>query len=207
MDGALAESALLQFATLNYDLGSYAKAYNAYIRLRDGAKLEANRKTALVGLMRSAYRARQWEDALQDAQTVMEAEKENPALLREARYVRAKSFLSTSRRDKALEEFRILAQQPSTDEGAEAAYLLIQDQYDRGQFDGIQEKVYSFSEKAAGQNYWLAKAFIVLGDTFAEQGNRAQAKATFESIRSGYTSSGPQDDVLDQVELRLHKLQ
>lgn len=207
LDGALAESALLQFATLNYDLGSYAKAYNAYIRLRDGAKLEANRKTALVGLMRSAYRARQWEDALQDARTVMDAEKENPALLREARYVRAKSFLSTSRRDKALEEFRILAQQPSTDEGAEAAYLLIQDQYDRGQFDGIQEKVYSFSEKAAGQNYWLAKAFIVLGDTFAEQGNRAQAKATFESIRSGYTSSGPQDDVLDQVELRLHKLQ
>ena len=66
--------------------------------------------------------------------------------------------------------------------------------------------VYDFSGKAGVQNYWLAKAFIVLGDTFAEEGNTAQAKATFESIRSGYTSTGTQDDVLDQVELRLRKL-
>ena len=137
----------------------------------------------------------------------MDAEKDNADLLREARYVRGKSFLSTSRREEALAEFQVLAQAPSTNEGAEAAYLLIQDQYDRGQFDGIQDKVYAFAEKAGGQNYWLAKAFIVLGDSFAEQGNLAQAKATFESIKNGYTSEGPQDDVLDQVELRLHKLQ
>ncbi|MBQ4189485.1 MAG: Spi family protease inhibitor, partial [Bacteroidales bacterium] len=45
----------------------------------------------------------------------------------------------------------------------------------------------------------------VLG--YAEQGNLTQARATFESIRDGYTAEGPQDDVLDQVELRLRKLQ
>lgn len=207
LDGALAESALLQMANLQYEMGSYGKAYSAYLRLRDSAQLEANRGTALIGLMRSAFRARQWDDALKDAQAVMDAEKDNADLLREARYIRGKSFLSTSRREEALTEFQILAQAPSTNEGAEAAYFLIQDQYDRGQFEGIQDKVYAFAEKAGGQNYWLAKAFIVLGDSFAEQGNLAQAKATFESIRNGYTSEGPQDDVLDQVELRLRKLQ
>ena len=155
-------------------------------------------------MMRSAFRAREWEDALEHADMVLKAE--NPALQREARYVKAKSYLGSSQRDQALEEFRALAGDPSTDEGAEAAYILIQDQYDRGQFEGIQDKVYEFADKAAGQNYWLAKAFIVLGDTFAEQGNLAQARATFESIRSGYTASGPQDDVPDQVDLRLRKL-
>jgi hypothetical protein len=34
----------------------------------------------------------------------------------------------------------------------------------------------------------------------------AQAKATFQSIKSGYTPYGPGDEVLDQVELRLRKL-
>ena len=34
----------------------------------------------------------------------------------------------------------------------------------------------------------------------------SQARATFESIKSGYTSTGDQDDVLDQVEMRLKKL-
>ena len=204
LDGALAEGALLQLAKLSYELGSYGKAYASYLKLRDAAKLDANVESAVIGLMRSAFRARQWEDAIRDAAPVLKAE--NAALRREAHYVRAKSFLSTSRRAEALEEFKVLATEPSTDEGAEAAYVLIQDQYDRGQFDGIQDRVYGFAEKAGGQNYWLAKAFIVLGDSFVEQGNLPQAKATFESIRSGYTSTGTQDDVLDQVEIRLRKL-
>ncbi len=206
LDGALAESAYMQYATLCYEMGSYAKAYNAYVQLKEMARLDANRSIALVGLMRSAFRARQWDDALADAAPVLEAAAEDKALAREARYVMAKSYFSTSRREEALKEFAILAEEPSTPEGAEAAYRIIQDQYDRGAFDGILEKVYAFSEKAGDQSYWLAKAFIVAGDTFAEQGNFAQAKATFQSIRAGYTSTGEQDDVLDQVELRLSKL-
>ncbi len=205
LDGALQESARMQIARLQYELENYAKAYQAYLKLKENAKMDANMELAAIGLMRSAFRAHQWDDAIANANTVARAE--DPALQREARYVRAKSFLSSSRRSEAFEEFQQLAQAPATDEGAETAYLIIQDQYDRGQFDGIQEKVYSFAEKAGGQNYWLAKAFIVLGDSFAEQGNLAQAKATFESIRSGYSSSGPQDDVLDQVDVRLRKLQ
>ena len=206
LDGALAESAYLQYATLCYEMGSYAKAYNAYLQVKEMARLEANRSIALVGLMRSAFRARQWDDALADAAPVLEAAGEDKVLSREARFVMAKSYLATSRREEALKEFAVLAEEPSTPEGAEAAYRIIQDQYDRGAFDGILEKVYAFSEKAGDQSYWLAKAFIVAGDTFAEQGNFAQAKATFQSIKAGYTSTGEQDDVLDQVELRLSKL-
>ena len=205
LDGALQESALLQYASIQYQLGNYAKAYGAYVRLQESAKMEANRQKAAVGLMRSSFRARQWADAITDATAVLKATRDE-SLQREARYVRAKSYLSSSERDKALEELKVLSQQPSTDEGAEAAYLLIQDQYDRAQFQGIQNAVYDFSGKAGGQNYWLAKAFIVLGDSFAEQGNLPQAKATFQSIRNGYTSTGVGDDVLDQVELRLSKL-
>ena len=54
--------------------------------------------------------------------------------------------------------------------------------------------------------YWLAKSFIVLGDSFVEREELEQAKATFESVRDGYTPSGKDDDVIDNVELRLKKL-
>ena len=33
-----------------------------------------------------------------------------------------------------------------------------------------------------------------------------QAKATFESVRNGYTPYGNDDDVLDNVDVRLRKL-
>ena len=206
LDGALAEGALLQLATLQYGLGNYPEAYRSYLKLRDSAQFKQNREGALLGLMRSAFRAREWEDALSDARAVLAAFKADDSLQREARFVCAKSLMSTSRRSAALNEFRELAKAPATDEGAEASYVLIQDSFDRADFAAVQERVYAFAEKAGGQNYWLAKAFIVLGDTFAEQDNMAQARATFESIRSGYTPSGPQDDVLDQVEMRLKKL-
>ena len=53
----------------------------------------------------------------------------------------------------------------------------------------------------------IAKAFITLGDSFAEQDNLAQAKATFESVQNGYKpAEGTSDDVLDNVRMRLEKL-
>jgi TolA-binding protein len=84
--------------------------------------------------------------------------------------------------------------------------MMIQDAYDQGRFDTVESKVYDFAGKAGDQSYWLAKAFIVLGDTFAELGNLTQAKATFESVKNGYTPEGDTDDVLDAVEMRLAKL-
>ena len=156
--------------------------------------------------MRSAFRAREWADALSDAREVAASVKGDAAIQREARYVSAKSLMSTSRRAEALDEFRLLAKEPSTPEGAEASYILIQDCFDRADFAAVKDRVYAFSEKAGDQNYWLAKAFIVLGDSFAEQENMSQARATFESIKEGYTPAGDQDDVLDQVEMRLRKL-
>jgi TolA-binding protein len=168
--------------------------------------LDDNKYAASVGMMRSAFKAREFEDALASAQAVRSDRRSSDAVRREADYVRAKSCLGMSRRAEAYGIFEQLAKDPSTDEGAEAAYLIIQDRFDRAEFDGIQDKVYDFAGKASGQNYWLAKAFIVLGDTFAENGNLTQAKATFESIKSGYKPYGPEDEVLDQVELRLRKL-
>ena len=207
LTGALEESATLSYAQTNYALGNYAKAFTSYKRLAEIARMEENTRSAQIGLMRSAYRARQWEDALTYSDLVSRLPSIGDDLSREAIYVRAKSFMSTSRRDEALAQLQILAKKPYTAEGAEAAYLIIQDQYDRAEFAGIKNEVYAFADGAGDQSYWLAKAYIVLGDTFAEQGNLDQALATFESIRSGYEPFGNSDDVLDQVDLRLRKLE
>jgi hypothetical protein len=67
--------------------------------------------------------------------------------------------------------------------------------------------VYAFSDAGSPQVYWLAKSFIVLGDSFVERDELAQAKATFESVRDGYEPQNADDDVRDNVELRLKKLE
>ena len=112
---------------------------------------------------------------------------------------------SPSRRDEAFVLFKDLAKKPATQYGAEANYLLIQDAYDRAKYQEVQDLVYAFAESGSGNGYYLAKSFIILGDSFADQDEFAQAKATFESIRDGYTNTG--DDVLESVKMRLEKLE
>ena len=119
----------------------------------------------------------------------------------------AKSYLASSRREQAFVILERLAKDVSGPYGAEAAYLVILDCYDRGDFDNVETKVYAFADTPSEQTYWLAKSFIVLGDSFVERGEVEQAKATFESVRDGYTPSGKNDDVMDNVNMRLKKLE
>ena len=71
-------------------------------------------------------------------------------------------------------------------------------------FTDVQNQTFDFSEKAGNQTYWLAKAFLLLGDSYVEQEDIRQAKATFESIRDGYSVKN--DGILEEVEMRLKKL-
>ena len=206
LDGALLEQAWLHLSGVRHRLEKFADAYSGYQTLLVIAKLDENKLAARKGMMRSAFRGREYPKAVAAAEDVLKqaglSEKEE----REATYILAKSCLGAGMRDRALELLAELAKDPSTPAGAEASYLLIQDLYDRGDFAAVPDKVYEFAPLAVGQNYWLAKAYIVLGDSFMELGNEAQAKATFQSLLTGYTPYGPKDDVLDQVNMRLSRM-
>ena len=202
--GSFVVQSALNYADLSYSMQKYKDAFDAYASLYSGP--EEYRFTALTGLMRSAYRARMYDEAIKYAVLVENSPQSGEDLAREAMYVDAKSLLATSRRDEAMDVLARLAAFPSTAEGAEAVFLRIQDSYDRGAFDEVEERVYAFSDSGTGQNYWLARAFVVLGDSFVDRDNLDQAKATFESVAEGYTPESGDDDVLESVRMRLEKL-
>ena len=205
--GSFKELALLNFSGISYRLQRYEDALEGYVSLRNTALLENNRYEALLGMMRSAYMARRYADAIGYASEVKKESAGSADVAREADRIMAKSYLATSRRDEAFAILDALAADPGTPEGAEAAWLIIQDCYDRGDFEEVENKVYSLSDSKTGQTYWLAKSFIVLGDAFVERGEPEQAKATFQSILDGYTPPEGGDDVLDSVRKRLAKLE
>ncbi len=206
-DGSFAEIAILNYAGISYSLEHFSEAYDAYGNLLEMAQIENNKFTAIVGKMRSAFRSRAYPSAIRCADEVKSDNRSDKSILREADYIKAMSYLATSQRESAYGIFRSLSNEPTTDEGAEALYLIIQDLYDQGNFDDVEPLVYKFSETAPDQSYWLAKSFVVLGDSFMEKGNVKQAKATFESIQSGYEPQrGTHDDVLDNVRMRLVKI-
>ena len=206
-EGSFVELSMLNFANISFSLERWDDAYGGYMSLYNSARLENNTFVALTGMMRSAYRAHKWADAIQKAEMLIADSRSDADLKREAEYVKAKSYLATSRRDIAMDLLDILACDLNDAYGAEAAYILIVDAYDRGEFTEVENMVYAFADSGSAQTYWLAKSFIVLGDSFVERGEFKQARATFESVRDGYEAGDVADDVLSNIEMRLSKLE
>ncbi|MDO9679630.1 MAG: hypothetical protein Q7262_01330, partial [Bacteroidales bacterium] len=121
------------------------------------------------------------------------------------KFVIAKSYWMLGERSKAIPYLNDLAKNKINPEGAESTYLLISDAFDKGEFQKVERDVYSFSESRTPQSYWLAKSFILLGDSFAERENWDQAEATYKSILESYKPQG-KDDIEEQLKMRLNKL-
>ncbi len=205
LDGTFAEFALMDYASLLYSLEDYRTAFEAYLQLSSDKYTMTSKADAYKGAMRSAYRSRMYESSIDAAAALL---KLSPSadLQREARFLQAKSYLSTSQRDKAFDLLTKLISEPDTAEGAESYYLIIQARFDWGKFSEVETGVFDFAQKCTSQPYWLAKAFIVLGDSYVERNMTEQAVATYQSVRDGYVASGPDDDIPGIVADKLSKL-
>lgn len=205
-EGSFVELSMLNFAGLSYELERWSDAYGAYASLYEVTKFDSNKYISVCNMMRAAFRNLEWEKAAADAEKVLAHEMADESVKTEAMYVKARSFIVANRRDEAFALLETLAKDLSGAYGAEAAYRIIQDCYDRGDFQQVEDKVYAFADAGSGQTYWLAKSFIVLGDSFMERDDVQQAQATFESVRDGYTPMSEDDDVLDNVRMRLDRI-
>ena len=170
----------LRYAQLSYELERYQDAYKGYSTLLAVTKIAENRTSAQIGMMRSAYRCKDYESSVSACDLVAADPSAGAEVKRESDYVKAKSCLALSRRDEAMAMFRELS---------------------------VESGVYEFSQVAGSQSYWLAKAYLVLGDSFAERGNYTQAKATWESVRDGYEPADSRDDIASGVKMRLERLE
>ena len=202
--GAFSEIATLNYGRLSYSLERFQEAVNAYATLDKIAQLENNRLEAKTGLIKSYFMCRNYEQTLieTDAMLKSESTRENIKL---AKYYKAKSHLALGEREAALVLLKEISKELARSEGAEAAYLLISDAYDAGDFESVEKQTFALSESATPQTYWLAKSFIILGDSYAERGNLEQAEATFNSIKENYTPL-ENDDIPDLLKIRLDKL-
>lgn len=205
-EGAFVELATLYYGKIELELEVYDKAAFAFESLEGIAKFENNKFEALLGKMRAYYGMKSYEKAIPAANAVAASGLSDTDIMREVNYKKAKAYLSLGQRDNAMPLFEKLAKEYTSAEGAESAYQLILHAYEEGDFEKVENLVYAFSDAGTPHMYWLAKSFIVLGDSFAERDEWEQAKATFESVKEGYAPAKEHDDVLEQVELRLSKL-
>lgn len=100
--------------------------------------------------------------------------------------------------------FKTLSAEVKSAEGAEARYRMIEAEYKAKHYDKAENMVYAFSDSKTPQNYWLAKAFILLGDIYMSRGDSFQARATYQSVVDGYS---PADDgIVEEAKSKIAKM-
>ncbi|MBR3846465.1 MAG: hypothetical protein IKM37_02745, partial [Alistipes sp.] len=63
--------------------------------------------------------------------------------------------------------------------------------------------IFAYAEQSP-KSYWLAKAYLLLGDLYLKKGDHFQARATYQSVADGYS---PADDgIVAEAKERIQKL-
>src|SRR5690554_4055665 len=126
-----------------------------------------------------------------------------PEVVREARYLKAGAHLKLAQREEALKEFRVLAENTSSMEGAEAKYRVAQLLYDAGDKAAAEQTIFEFVNMGTPHQYWMARSFILLSDVYADRKEYFQAVQYLESLLENY--QGKEEDVLETARRKLEE--
>lgn len=185
-------------ANCYYRLGERAEALAAYQTLASDPS-NPNRELTYQRLLELSYE-RQAYTATVTAATEVLSKATDAELIADAKYKRMKSNIALG--NSALDDINDLRQDTRTAYGAEAEYYYIQYIYDRNDYEAAEKEIFSFIEKGTPHSYWLAKAFLVLADSYIARENYFDARQYLLSLQENYTPAP--DDITDAINLRLN---
>lgn len=201
--GQYAERTLDKLSELTFAARRYDEAARSYRRLYDVTATRSGREAAMTGYVRATVATGDGAKIEAMASDVCSRADVGATALREAKYAWAGVLRSSGDRSKSLKIYEELASEVKSREGSEAAYYVIESLFDRGDLDRTESAVFAFSDREPNA-YWLAKAFLLLGDVYVRKGDTFQARATYQSVADGYTPSD--DGIVDEAKARIAKL-
>lgn len=194
------EQALLGAARIEMRNKNFPGAREKYTELLEKYPNPANSKEAKIAIMRASFGQRDYPMALKAAREVSSLSKISPEIKREATYIAAKSLQETGRDALAIEEYKKIADEVMSIEGAEAKYQLAVLYFQRKEFASAEKEILEFSEKTTPHEYWIARSFILWADIFVEKKEYFQAIQTLQSIIDYYEISD--DGILELAKAR-----
>ena len=202
-DTKFREESWARKAEIEYLDKDYAAAMESFKHLQAVAENPENKEAAKLGLMRCAELTGQPQEALLAANNLLKEPKLSPEIMSEARYVRAKAYISLKQENKALADLKEISKDTRTIHGAEAKYLLAQLYYDNKDDKNAETVLMNFIENGTPHQYWLARGFILLADIYIRQGDDFQARQYLTSLQNNYKGD---DEIAAMIEDRLGKL-
>lgn len=178
-----AEQAILQAARLNFfELKNNAEAETYYAQLKQVTSSQENRLEAMRGLLRTQYIQKKWSEAVDNAKELIAQKGASGDDKSLANMAIGKSAQIAGRYDEALTAFRAVVAVNKAAVGAEARYEVANTWFMTGRYPEAEKAAFEVINKSGSYDFWVTRAYILLGDIYFKQKDYFNAKATFQSI-------------------------
>ncbi len=184
------EEALLHASEIYYEKADYEQALAYYQELKKVAEKKKNTAIAQKGRLRCHFQLANHQQTIHLANEIL-PDIISEELKREIIYMKGVSNYKLNNLPEALEQFRTLAGEASSSEGAESKYYVVKILFEQEKYDEAKQAVFDFIDKNTPHRYWLAKSFLLLADIFVIEDEKFQAIQTLKSLTENYED---QDD-------------
>jgi TolA-binding protein len=201
---AYTEKTLISVSKLHLRNKSYNEAVQVLKKLELTSEYKENYGFAIKNLLISYYNIGDPVETLTYSNILKNYEKSSEEDIALAHLYAAKAYAKQNKTADATKELNLAALKSKTETGAEARYLVGEQQLKAKQYDKAIESAFDIANTFSSYDYWVAKGFILMSDAYVGKGDKFQAKATLESVIENYENDS--DDVLKTAKERLQKL-
>ena len=178
-----AERAILSAARINFfELKNYAKAETFYAQLKQLTSNQELKLEAMRGLLRCQYNQQKWTEASANAKELTASKGSSADDKTLANMVIAKSAQVAGQYNDAINAFKSVVQLNKAALAAEARYEIASCWYLLNKLSESEKAAFETISKSGSYDYWITKAYILLGDIYFKQKDYFNAKATFQSV-------------------------
>ena len=198
------EQSLIIASSMLYDKEDYTASLNYYEKLEKVSSSDANTLISLKGELNSAFQAGDAQKTINAAGKIINLPNIPEELAREATFMSAKANYSLNNFDDALREFRKVATEVTSVEGAESKYRVAELLNKKDKPAEAEKVITEFIDQKSPHQFWMARVFLLLADISIKKGDSLQARATLQSLKDYYKVDN--DGILDEVKAKLNSL-
>ncbi len=175
-------SVLAAARTYFFELKNYAKAEIYFTQLKQITSSQELKLEAMRGLLRCQYKQEQWTEAAENAKELTEAKGSSADDKSLANMAIAKSYEVGGQYDLAITNYKSVVQLNKAELAAEARYGIANSWFRLNKLSEAEKAAFETINKSGSYDYWVTKAYILLGDVYFKQKDYFNAKATFQSV-------------------------
>ena len=199
-----AEKAAYAAAHIYYfETPDYPKAKIYFTKLKELATTPENQLEALRGLVRSYYQTKDYTQANNAAKELLTKKGLSTDDKAVANLVLGKSLQADNQYEQAITAFKQVAAINKSAWGAEARYEIANCYFKLNQLSSAEKAGLEVIKVTGSYDFWVAKAYLLLGDVYLQEKDYFNAKATYQSVANNATIPELKKEAQDKLNIAI----